>query len=1533
MYLNVNKQIGLWLLACILCKTQVQAQQYYSDNSSNAQYYNPMPSKLYTRVMTPLKPVTDTALVHMQLSAEELMVVTSYSDIYGRPIQTVMRQASPTKKDMVQPTAYDVFDMSPNSYPAYTHTSNTDNNIVDNGNYKNYMLKNDSAFYKALYPNENSYFSKVEYEASPLARVTKALPAGNNWVGANRGTVITQRANTLADSVRLWVIPIGSINDVPTTTTTYIPGSLVVEEVTNEQGLKKITYTNERGEMVLSKVQIDNTPGTAHIGWLCTYYIYDEMGALRTVLPPKAISTMLAAGFTTTSFNNVQAELSYRYYYDNKARLTVKQLPGSGKTYMVYDVRDKLVMTQDSSLKTQNKWNVVLYDVFNRPYKTGIWNSTNNQAYHTTQANTQANAATVAYPFSAEPTTGWELLSHTGYDDYTGLPTASGLNSTLITTNITAANFETQYNQSPTFAQPIAVSNAIKGSVTWTKTKVLNTTSTFLYTLSLYDHKNRVIQTKATNITGGVDVSTLQYDFSGKVLVSYATHQKAGTNANTYHVRNRMYYDHAGRLLGTNKLVYKQGETNLEERWVSSVNYDELGRSTNKKIGIDYATTTPLETFNYEYNIRGWLLGVNRQFINSSTGNSTIGNYFGYELAYDNNVNATGANYNTIRYDGNIAGTTWKTAGDGVQRKYDYTYDNANRLLKADYTQKNGTAYNTTAGINYSVLMGNGTSHSTAYDGNGNILKMQQYGWKITGSTLIDNLTYTYNTNSNKLKQVKDAVNDTTTKLGDFYTQKWYPGGVNKATTATDYTYDVNGNLLKDLNKAIGNASNNGIAYNHLNLPRLITVRKDSAGANVKGTIEYIYDATGAKLQKKVTEGTLITTTTYVAGFVYESISNVNSGADSLQYLMFEEGRIRPIPLNSSNQTWAYDYMLKDNLGNVRMVITDEKARMAKYPAATLEGLATDANSAIAKEQPFYTINTANVVAAPAGMPAYQNNNGVQPMPSTANSSKVYKLDAAIANAKTGLGITLKVMAGDKINIWAKSYHTTPGGANGYNGATASNLSIADIITAFVGSAGITGKGITATQITNQTGFLPTGATNLFNNNNSPAQTNTMPKAAVNWIVFDEQFKLVKEASNFDGVGESGVLKNHQFTQTIPKNGYIYIYCSNESQYPVYFDNLQVIQEQSAILEETHYYPFGLVMAGISSKAATNATTNNAKNNYKYNGKEAQEKEFIDGGGLNWLDYGARMYDNQIGRWHCPDPLSEVSRRWTPYNYCDDNPINYIDPDGRLKMASQDYGADWNDFFEWLGSAFGSSYGGFDGGHFSGQSFSGLSGGGVGGGGSGNSGGGPRASGAGRSGSSQVNKASNNWEPFYKNDLINYVKSKGIEPTENNLGNEFENIVETYMWAEYGDALKQYEFKRGNLMVDKSARNTKPDFTAIGGYYERDCFLCKPRLVWFDDWDIYEVKQNSGRGIYLSSNDHQIRGHIDNLRATHAVPITSKKGNPGLTLLTTYDVGFSLKTASYALKNGVRYTHRRAKYMIVGGVYLFSFVGFGTSSL
>ncbi len=96
----------------------------------------------------------------------------------------------------------------------------------------------------------------------------------------------------------------------------------------------------------------------------------------------------------------------------------------------------------------------------------------------------------------------------------------------------------------------------------------------------------------------------------------------------------------------------------------------------------------------------------------------------------------------------------------------------------------------------------------------------------------------------------------------------------------------------------------------------------------------------------------------------------------------------------------------------------------------------------------------------------------------------------------------------------------------------------------------------------------------------------------------------------------------------------------------------------SEIVEESNYYPFGFKHLGYNT-AIVLGQGNSAAQRYKYNGKELQDELQ-----LNVYDYGARNYDPALGRWMNIDPLAEKMRRWSPYNYCFDNPMHFVDPDG-----------------------------------------------------------------------------------------------------------------------------------------------------------------------------------------------------------------------------------------------------------------------------
>lgn len=97
-----------------------------------------------------------------------------------------------------------------------------------------------------------------------------------------------------------------------------------------------------------------------------------------------------------------------------------------------------------------------------------------------------------------------------------------------------------------------------------------------------------------------------------------------------------------------------------------------------------------------------------------------------------------------------------------------------------------------------------------------------------------------------------------------------------------------------------------------------------------------------------------------------------------------------------------------------------------------------------------------------------------------------------------------------------------------------------------------------------------------------------------------------------------------------------------------------VLNTSGTVLEKNDYYPFGM-------RHANSAHSLTANNRYKFNGKEDQTI-----GSLNLLDYGARMYDGQIGRWLGVDAMADKYYPVSPYAYCANDPIKYIDPTGML---------------------------------------------------------------------------------------------------------------------------------------------------------------------------------------------------------------------------------------------------------------------------
>lgn len=989
----------------------------FAQAPSNLPVYSSTTPVNYVRTWTATAPITSSAgLVNGNLL--QTKEVTLYVDGLGRPLQTVLKKGSLITTDasnasgsdtagvvdLVTPVLYDAFGREAYKFLPFAANTTGGNSSVSDGLFKTNPHAQQSGFMTNYYTgqgNDGQYaYSQTIFESSPGNRPLEQFAPGESWAGSatqsseasRRSTKLKYWVNTSVDDVKIWNVTDGVLG-LPITSSYAVAGSYNQGELhktvtIDEQGNQVIEFKDKRDQVILKKVQLtaaDGGSGSGYSGWICTYYIYDNLGNLRCVIQPEGVQALSLNGWNLTT--TILSEQCFRYEYDGRNRMVVRKLPGSAEVLMVYDVRNRLVMTQDGNLRNASGggiWSYTLYDQLNRAIQTGLIQPVANDPgthWAGAMASTGNINANIQYPNNGMLSAA-TILTETFYDTYDWVnrpaysgtisdPTAFKAFDNLHNTYLYAAS-----NSTFPYAQQPAKDDRTRGMITGTRVKVLNDPNNrYIYSLTLYDEKGRTVQVKSINYTAGKDITTTQYSWSGLPLIVVSRQEKADAGTTPVTTITKYTYDALGRATQTTQnTIDHNSSVQSGEKILAQNQYDALGKLKTKKLGIN--SGTPVETQHYDYNIRGWLLGVNRGYVSGHTSTHN----FGFDLAYDRQSNLSGtASYARALYNGNVAGMTWRGKINAAElRRYDYEYDAVNRLLRGDFTDFTTSGNNTA----YDIKMGDGLTPSTAYDLNGNILKMWQRGLVNGGMQVIDDLTYNYQNGSNKLAKVTDGASPTT-GLGDFN---------NGSNTDDDYDYDVNGNLLKDQNKEI-----TSISYNILNLPQQIVVSN-------KGTISYQYDATGTKLSKTVDEtGVGQTITQYLGGAVF--VNGV------LQQVGSWEGRVR-LELGS----WKYDYFLKDHLANIRMVLSD--------------------------------------------------------------------------------------------------------------------------------------------------------------------------------------------------------------------NG--------------------------TVLEETHYYPFGLQQKKISIQQ-----TGLPVNSLKYNGKEEQIEL-----GLQWLDYGARFYDNQIGRWSAIDPLAELGRKFTPYNYALNNPVRFIDPDG-----------------------------------------------------------------------------------------------------------------------------------------------------------------------------------------------------------------------------------------------------------------------------
>ncbi len=772
----------------------------------------------------------------------------SYFDGLGRETQNILVQGSPSYNDIVKFHEYDLAGRETQVWLPLTRSDN-----YNPGDFCPDAKNKTRDFY-----GDNNPFSDIVYDNSALNRIIEKIPEGKLYRNRNKSVKIKYLTND-ANEIIKWKV----VNDqcVKDGNGYFSEGSLRLTEITDENGNKTREYSNISGQVIVKAAKLNNT-------WIKTYYVFDDFGLLRFVIPPQAAFEIEA---NNASFQNLAQIYCYAYKYDKKKRLIEKKLPGAAPVYTVYDKRDLPVAVQDGNMREKNLWMFTKYDVFKRPVIKGVIE---------TNANLPDMQATLDN-FYRQNTTCWEEKCSSGYTNQAYPDTAQSnlidIYSIIWYDDYAHPSCNADYIAYPQINSEYDSTRSFKGLTTFTLTKILNTNQ-YIKTSLFYDEYNREIQSQTTNpqnVPGQLhylDIISNEYDFTGKITKTLQDHKSESTASFSMNdiprlnikILNEFSYDHADRILQSKETLYE------DEQIISSIvtqanEYNERGELEKKRLHQSRGNCLQEQTF--RYNLRGWLTSINDP---ENLGDSL----FALQLLYEN--------ASRPQYNGNISSMIWNTRQKN-RSQYNFRYDALNRLKKARYLPDG--RYDT----RYS------------YDLNGNITQLKRNGMvqKINNPGIfekknIDNLRYHYS--GNQLLRIKDKPSSVYQSYG--FSDKGSSGD----RYIIEYVYDANGNMTSDDNKGIKQ-----IEYNLLNLPRRIFFKKNEA-------IHYVYDASGIKLVKEIYKDGGIKRFDYLGNFVYED--------NTLKYIITDYGKItvnnEQYAQISSNDTYTRHYDLKDHLGNVR---------------------------------------------------------------------------------------------------------------------------------------------------------------------------------------------------------------------------------------------------------------------------------------------------------------------------------------------------------------------------------------------------------------------------------------------------------------------------------------------------------------------------------------------------------------------------------------------------------------------------------------
>jgi hypothetical protein len=271
----------------------------------------------YILAFSPVTEITDEDVIE-DASVNQVNKNITYFDGLGRPMQSTAIQGSPDRKDIITPIVYDEFGREAKKYLPFVSGSNgsykPNSSIIDaNGNYAGIA----ETFYDDLtddIADDPRPFSEVFFEPSPLNRPDREYGPGQAWAPTGNDKPIKHaylsNVHSLTGSETAEAIIAWNVDEAGTlgketfvdgfieTGGYYSSNQLYVKITLDEHGNAVREYTNKQGQVILKKVQAESNSSdlnnTDH--WACTYYVYDDLGNLRIVLPPEGVKQYLLAG-------------------------------------------------------------------------------------------------------------------------------------------------------------------------------------------------------------------------------------------------------------------------------------------------------------------------------------------------------------------------------------------------------------------------------------------------------------------------------------------------------------------------------------------------------------------------------------------------------------------------------------------------------------------------------------------------------------------------------------------------------------------------------------------------------------------------------------------------------------------------------------------------------------------------------------------------------------------------------------------------------------------------------------------------------------------------------------------------------------------------------------------------------------------------------------------------------------------------------------------------------------------------------------